>query len=109
MIKTIIILSLIILAGCDNNSTSSRSDMESKLRFAAENAVKTRLKDPKSAEILGMVVFDNVVCGSVNSKNSFGGYTGETLFMSGGTADTTFFETDMKQADFEHVWNIKCK
>jgi hypothetical protein len=71
-----------------------------------ENFVKNELKDPDSAKFKNLIAgkFSDgriAVCGEVNSKNSFGGYTGFTLFMvrvsasdeleSGGFGDDEFF------------------
>lgn len=54
---------------------------------AAKDTVKRKLKDPDSAKFQDMVVRDyqggKVVCGEVNSKNSYGGYVGFTPFVSG--------------------------
>jgi len=53
---------------------------------AGKEAVKANLKDPNSAEFknIRLVKYLNghVVCGSVNAKNSFGGYTGFTPFIA---------------------------
>lgn len=54
--------------------------------LASKEAVKVNLKDPSSAEFknIRLVKYLNghVVCGSVNAKNSFGGYTGFTPFIA---------------------------
>lgn len=63
MIKRILVLSLIaLLGGCNGN---------------VEKIVSEQLKDPSSSE------FRNVkgVCGEVNAKNSYGGYTGFKRFI----------------------------
>ncbi len=50
----------------------------------ARNAVLAALKDPDSAVFEGLYMGNspakNVVCGFVNAKNSFGGYTGKKRF-----------------------------
>jgi len=50
-----------------------------------EAGLKEHLKDPDSAKIVVTDVFPmfdgEVACGTVNSKNSFGGYTGEMTFI----------------------------
>jgi hypothetical protein len=53
---------------------------------AIKTGVKTRLKDPQSATFGGILASDagqgvKYVCGVVNAKNSFGGYTGDTVFL----------------------------
>ena len=56
---------------------------------AAQQAVRNSLKDPDSAQFKGVYAnytdeFDVVACGQVNSKNTFGGYTGFKRFVSSG-------------------------
>lgn len=74
---------------------------------AAKKAVIARLKDPDSAKF-GKVVYrpDGVVCGYVNAKNSFGGYTGEKAFISLGGPNMTWLHGESK--DFETTWNKRC-
>lgn len=52
--------------------------------------VSARLKDPASARFSNVHYYDGgpveVVCGSVNSKNGFGGYTGDQTFIYSGKA-----------------------
>ena len=76
-----------------------------------KQAVKARLKDPGSAKFQNVYFHRGgmdipVTCGEVNSKNSFGGYTGFQRFVSGGKAELTFLETEA--ADFSSVWRQLC-
>lgn len=54
-------------------------------RRNAKDAVKASLKDPDSAQFSSMTIFKNAggitVCGLVNAKNGFGGYSGRTPFI----------------------------
>jgi len=68
---------------------------------AAKHAVTQRVKDPASAQFGEFTVRDNVVCGSVNSKNSFGGYTGPQRFYVFGTL--VYFEGDFKDLTAEEA------
>ena len=79
----------------------------------AERRVKGVLKDPDSAQFTDLVVikpksFDpkrpGVVCGNVNAKNSFGGYTGPKQFIV--IAGIPMIE-DGKNA-FVRLWNREC-
>lgn len=75
-------------------------------------AVKTKLKDPGSAEFKGVYFFrgaDDVpmTCGAVNSKNSFGGYGGYQRFVSAGRTNLTFLEKEVE--GFEGVWQKFCE
>lgn len=99
------ILLLLALSGCASTGSSpSQEEITSvKARFdpseeqieRAKQNVKGQLKDPQSAQFERMygvktyALDDNgekgevrliAVCGYVNARNSFGGYTGRTLF-----------------------------
>lgn len=76
-----------------------------------KNAVLSKLKDPDSATFKDTYFFqgkDNapMTCGQVNSKNSFGGFVGFQRFVSAGSTELTFLETEV--ADFEAVWSRYC-
>lgn len=47
----------------------------------ARAALKSNLKDAQSARFLGEVLKPGAVCGIVNSKNSYGGYVGDTPYL----------------------------
>jgi hypothetical protein len=62
-----------------------------------KEAVVRSLKDPDSAKFSQKILAErkgNIlhVCGTVNAKNSFGGYTGEKLFYVMGSASAETFE-----------------
>ena len=63
----------------------------------AETAVKALLKDPNSAMFADERTRNVVVCGSVNSKNSFGGYVGKTAFMYNALNNKAVIRIDMNQ------------
>lgn len=76
-----------------------------------KDAVRARLKDPKSAEFKEVYFSrgkDNVpmTCGQVNSRNSFGGFVGFQHFVSAGSEGNTFLATEVD--DFAKVWNRFC-
>ena len=74
-----------------------------------ERAVKDRLKDAGSAEFRAQFVGkENVPCGEVNSKNSFGGYPGYQRYLVA-LNGIVVFETDMPDLEFEKVWAEMCK
>lgn len=70
----------IFIAGCDGNS--KEQDAWFLLQVRAEAAVKSNLRDPSSAEFSGVRVNveNEAVCGSVNAKNGFGGFSGPTAY-----------------------------
>lgn len=80
----------------------------------AKDFLKSRMKDP------GSVKWQNVrfntanvdgkalpaVCGEVNSKNAFGGYTGFQRFVS---VPPAIAVVEDEVADFHNIWNVMCR
>lgn len=61
-------------------------ESQGRLRMVqAERIVKGHLKDPKSATFRNLFYTGKAVCGEVNAKNGFGGYTGFQPFINRGT------------------------
>jgi len=61
--------------------------------FWAREIVKTQLRDPGSAQFRGLRLKDpNTVCGEVNAKNGFGGYSGWQAFVVGNGGRTVEFD-----------------
>jgi hypothetical protein len=76
----------------------------------SQGAIKSRLKDPDSAQFRNVYFTDAsggpMVCGEVNSKNSYGGYVGFQRFVASG--DTlAFLEKEVK--DFHKIWVKFCQ
>ncbi len=79
-----------------------------------KEAVREKLKDADSANFRN--TFFNyaslqgkripVSCGEVNSKNSFGGYTGFERYVSAGEG-LTYLESEV--SDFSTVWSTLCQ
>ena len=69
----------------------------------AEIALKKFLKDPDSAQIRNQHGF----CGEVNSKNSFGGYTGFKRFIAS-SAIVAIDGENMESGEFQKAWNQFC-
>jgi len=73
-----------------------------------QEKIKGRLKDPTSAEFRNVFVSSSyAVCGEVNAKNSFGGYSGYVRFISG--SDMQVVETDMAAGEMDKTWPQICK
>jgi hypothetical protein len=84
-----------------------RSDM----RVEAQMAVRAQLRDPESAKIESQVVMRNgqrTVCGTVNAKNGFGGYTGETPFVGVGNGRQVMIASADNAEAFNVLWNSRC-
>jgi len=69
----------------------------------AKIALKNFLKDPDSAQIRNQHGF----CGEVNSKNSFGGYTGFKRFIAS-SAIVAIDGENMESSEFQTVWEKFC-
>lgn len=86
-----------------------QASFENSTILQAKKAVKNTLKDPISAEF-GNIFFNEtdevgaVACGTVNSKNSFGAYSGFQPFISNGK--TVFLQE--KDSNFSSVWQAAC-
>lgn len=79
------------------------------LLIRAQRQVKSLLRDPESARFSGMTVYrepTQVVCGYVNSRNGFGGMSGEQRFVSG---SVTTIEEQMKLGEMDKLWPQVCK
>lgn len=70
--------------------------------------VSRQLKDPESASFDGLVPHKNALCGYVNAKNSFGGYTGFSRFVSLVNRDVVMIEDSSNKSEFEMMWDIFC-
>ncbi len=76
------------------------------------DAVKSKLKDGDSAKFRNVYFIRGtkgipVSCGEVNSKNSFGAYSGFQRFVSGGDVRLTFLEEEVSD-DFGNAWKTLC-
>jgi len=81
----------VIVAGCNTTSNTPQEPpgtprtLNAAEVAAVQKGVKGDLKDPESARFGSVFAAENAkgtiaVCGYVNAKNSYGGYTGEQLF-----------------------------
>ncbi|WP_323117311.1 hypothetical protein [Klebsiella variicola] len=71
----------------------------------AREQIKSSLKDPSSAKFSGEFIGKNgAICGYVNAKNSFGGYTGETRYIF----SEHFSAIDEGNDSFNKEWGREC-
>lgn len=84
---------------------------------AVEAAVKSRLRDPDSAQFGHMDAHGDrkwkgkpvtAVCGSVNSKNGFGGYVGFSDFVYIQDFFAIYINTSTNNGNFVKAWNTLC-
>jgi|SaaInlStandDraft_5_1057022.scaffolds.fasta_scaffold363846_1 hypothetical protein len=100
------------LYGCGESEESLERGRQLNWISAGKHEVKIKLKDSNSAEFRNVFFnrgTDNIpmTCGEVNSKNSFGAYTGFQKFVSAGKPELTFLQEQVP--DFEIVWDRLCK
>ena len=79
-------------------------DDPDKTMEAAEELVKSKLKDPDSARFRNVRVTpygsNHVVCGEVNGKNAYGGYVGFTPFVAGTMSVVLWYHGDSNRDDY---------
>lgn len=97
----------------DSSFAESQRDerrMDANLQYAAEQSVRAQLRDPESAQFRNVRVIrkpgSTAVCGEVNARNGFGGYTGYQHFMSSG--DLSVVHSDETARAFLRLWNKAC-
>lgn len=92
-------------------SFEKASSQERRWILKGQEAIKAKLKDPESAKFKNVFFSRSgdipMTCGQVNSKNGFGGYTGFQRFISAGSPDTSFLESEV--GDFYKIWGKYCK
>jgi hypothetical protein len=83
--------------------------LQSASAFAASEGaiiqvVKSILRDPDSAKFRGIVQRNGMICGYVNARNGFGGYTGYKEF----TISRTRIRLNDGSRSFMDEWNSTC-
>jgi len=97
------------LLACGESAAQKEARINANLKILGEKYVKLKLKDPESAQFQNQFIgIKGAPCGEVNSKNSFGGYTGFKRYISVGK-DLTVMEADMPPGEFELSWGQICK
>jgi hypothetical protein len=81
------------------------------LMRAATELVKSRLRDPNSAQFKDMVLntWTCATSGHVNAKNGFGGYVGfKPFIIAGVSSETTVHMLEGDAEDFMRQWRHYC-
>lgn len=92
----------------DSAASQDSYNIDNTLVQKAKKAVIKSLKDPESAmfdAIYPSKSFPSAACGSVNAKNSYGGYTGSKRFIATPETGGLTFEGDDK---FDEHWDNWC-
>lgn len=104
----------LVMSGCagmlEIKGTGYTVDADTSYVAQSIDYMKSRLKDPESARISGVYTVktdytgDAVnVCGLVNAKNSYGGYTGSKLFAA--RPNIAYIEQAVIGSDYEAISN----
>lgn len=108
------VLVLAALTGCAPGDPLPPVALSSDIQTRAEDAIRATLKDPQSAQFERMRAGSaadgaTLVCGFVNAKNGFGGYTGRKLFavrVSGSSATVEAFAVEGHALGVCHRHNL---
>lgn len=110
MKRTAILLAALAAASCGGSPADPTQQEDNDLKIKAEVAVERKLKDPSSAQFEAFVSRlsgEPVVCGTVNAKNGFGGYSGRQPFIyAGGQA---ILSEEAAPETFSSIWSESCK
>jgi hypothetical protein len=94
-----------------NTAVRGREREDRALIREAETKMAGRLKDPASAQFTDVLVVrmsgNPMVCGYINAKNSFGGYTGRRAFVMAANG-IPVTEDDLDAKNFTILWNQSC-
>ena len=97
------------VAGCGKSDADKQREMDVNLKLLGEKYIKAKLKDPSSAEFRNQFIgIKGAPCGEVNSKNSFGGFTGFQRYIVAGK-DMAVTAQDMAPGEFETSWSQICR
>ncbi len=105
----ILIMTGVMLGGCGDSGPPKMSQYMA--LAIAEELVKPKLKDPESAIFSSITYKDEtadrpiIVCGLVNSRNSFGGMTGNQRFILGGAI---MIEEEFTTEQMNTAWQTFC-
>lgn len=89
----------------ERKAANEAAMQEIKRQRLVRSFVTRHLKDPDSAEFRNQ----SGMCGEVNAKNGFGGYTGYRRFMAA-NEDMVVFEGDgrLTRPEFDEAWRRAC-
>lgn len=99
----------------NSSSVDEKSTGERDYIAEARESVVLKFKDPDSAKFRNEVIYHNSsltsigigVCGEVNSKNSYGAYTGFKKYYY--TFNDAGASTESSKSTFDVFWGMVCK
>ena len=103
----------------NSSSVDKKSTGERDYIAEARKSVVINFKDPDSAKFRNEVIYHNsglttshhkAVCGEVNSKNSYGAYTGfKKYYYSFGESGAKTVSSSSSKGVFDFFWDTICK
>lgn len=107
--RAVVVLALVLFQfGCGEPSEAQKY---SSFIETQQKNVANHLKDPSSAQFRAEFVSKKsgspVVCGEVNSKNSFGAYAGFQRYVSAGSVQA--IESEMPPGEMNDLWEKVCR
>lgn len=110
MKRIFVFAAVLAVAACGGAQPDAEQKENDNLRIKAEVAVEAKLRDPGSAQFeafVSRISGEPVVCGTVNAKNAFGGYTGKQLYIyADGQA---LLSEEVVPETFSEIWSESCK
>jgi hypothetical protein len=102
----VVFIVVVAAMGTPKNSSAGQDKAVAEImeHSNARRAVRALLRDPESAVFATMVSRNGMICGYVNAKNGFGGYTGMKEFIYRNGRATI----NSGQDSFIKIWNTKC-
>jgi hypothetical protein len=105
-------LILFALAGCNTSAETERANKDVVYAEKGKTEIAKLLRDPSSAEFDEVRVSRKqaapVVCGKVNSRNGFGGMTGNKRFIAAPGVIGVVEGENTTQAEFSGSWIQFC-
>ena len=100
-------------AGTDPQAAlDKRAEQDEALLYRAQELVKSRLKDPDSAQfsdgVAGVRHGQKAACGYVNAKNSFGALAGASPWLIVPGKDIAMIKSYDNDGQFVRAWNTYC-
>ena len=105
----ILIMTCLFLSGCSDSGTKKMDKYTAEAM--AKYLLEPKLKDAESAIFSSITYKDEtadrpvIICGLVNSKNSFGGMTGNQRFILGGAI---MIEEEFTTEQMNTAWQTFC-
>ena len=93
-------------AAIEQTASAQAIDVE-QIKLAGMAYVTDQLRDPDSARFRNVEYREPFLCGEVNGKNGFGGYSGFERFITA-SKEATFIESSLGPGEMDAAWQKYC-